>query len=571
MNNNIIIIPFGDFGNKLANLMAVLDLQKKNNKKIKILYSYQYNDLLYDYGKTNFMDDLPKFKFKNINYEYFKQEINQESYILSDLLYQKKIDNVIKDYSNKENMKVYNYNLLKNKYPKIENGIIVNYDINGFKNDGASIIKDWLSDIKNFKIYNEFISNVGFDWYDKKYEYVCIYLRIGNILPLIYNETDIDNFILKPEFYDKALKILKSKTSKPIRIIFFNNLRLNSKLLIDYIRVFKNHGVIMNDLLSFKRFSQSYMLLIMSKVDHYIGSTKFIQLASFLYSKENSITIINSNFNNNIKYDYDDYPSNWIFVEDKNYRIMDNKDLSYYNLNLLVNLKNVDQKIEYDIDKLSFQLKKKNIINKYNNYYKNFDKYINSKFLRDLLLFKFLFLKNKIYKLNSNISMKEGLFIFNLIKKYKPKRLLEIGFACGISAAFILLSINKDSKLLSIDPFQKFQWDNFGNIVVREIIHENNLPKNIHKWMPLYSYKFFNEEKIKYDFCFIDGDHSYEGTLIDLNGCHKLLNNNGLLLVDDILHKEVKRALKDFFKKNNNFYKKIHSDIKTMAAYKKTN
>ena len=79
------------------------------------------------------------------------------------------------------------------------------------------------------------------------------------------------------------------------------------------------------------------------------------------------------------------------------------------------------------------------------------------------------------------------------------------------------------------------------------------------------------KEKRKYDFCFIDGDHSYEGTLIDLKGCHKLLKINGLLVIDDVLHKEVKRSLKDFMKEEGNNYSKINFQVKTMNAYLKLN
>ena len=39
-------------------------------------------------------------------------------------------------------------------------------------------------------------------------------------------------------------------------------------------------------------------------------------------------------------------------------------------------------------------------------------------------------------------------FMLNLIKKYKPKKLMEIGLACGTSAAFMLLAMDKKSKLM---------------------------------------------------------------------------------------------------------------------------
>ena len=45
--------------------------------------------------------------------------------------------------------------------------------------------------------------------------------------------------------------------------------------------------------------------------------------------------------------------------------------------------------------------------------------------------------------------------------------------------------------------------------------------------------------------------------MIDLIGCHNLLEKNGLLIIDDVLHFPVKKAINDFMSKNNNNYKII--------------
>ena len=120
---------------------------------------------------------------------------------------------------------------------------------------------------------------------------------------------------------------------------------------------------------------------------------------------------------------------------------------------------------------------------------------------------------------------------------------------------------------MSEHPFQKFQWDSFGLSVVAEIIKENKLVKTNHKWIPYFSHTFFNMKNNNFDFCFIDGDHSYEGTMIDLVGCHDLLEKDGLLVIDDVLHGPVKKALYDFLNNNTNMYKKIDNDLKTMSGY----
>ena len=54
--------------------------------------------------------------------------------------------------------------------------------------------------------------------------------------------------------------------------------------------------------------------------------------------------------------------------------------------------------------------------------------------------------------------------------------------------------------------------------------------------------------------------------MIDLYGANKILKNNGILIIDDVLHYDVKKALANFLKKNNN-YQKIDTTLATMNFY----
>ena len=65
----IIIIPYGDIGEKLVAIMGAIDLQKRTNKKIKIWYTKQYNDIFYDSNSNFLIDDLPDFNFNEVSYE----------------------------------------------------------------------------------------------------------------------------------------------------------------------------------------------------------------------------------------------------------------------------------------------------------------------------------------------------------------------------------------------------------------------------------------------------------------------------------------------------------------------
>ena len=89
MSDDIIIIPEGNFANKLIALMGAIDLELRINKKIKILYTLSYNDLKFNNSEKNFMDELPDFKFKNISYEYLKYKNNNINILLKPQLYYK--------------------------------------------------------------------------------------------------------------------------------------------------------------------------------------------------------------------------------------------------------------------------------------------------------------------------------------------------------------------------------------------------------------------------------------------------------------------------------------------------
>ena len=58
--------------------------------------------------------------------------------------------------------------------------------------------------------------------------------------------------------------------------------------------------------------------------------------------------------------------------------------------------------------------------------------------------------------------------------------------------------------------------------------------------------------------------------MIDLIGANKILKKNGLMIIDDVLHYDVKKALNNFLKKNDNF-EKINVDLTTMDFYIKKN
>ena len=178
--------------------------------------------------------------------------------------------------------------------------------------------------------------------------------------------------------------------------------------------------------------------------------------------------------------------------------------------------------------------------------------------------FKRIFLNNKSVEIHSNIKKQEGDYIEEIIKKFSFKKCLEVGMAFGISALYILQ--NKNTTLISIDPFQSTQWKNSGVEIVKNLEFDNR-----HKLIEEKSYIVLPEllkKEEKYDFIFIDGFHTFDYTLLDFFYSDKLLKINGIIIIDDILHNGVKKCV-NYINTNYEFYKKIQSPV-TIGCYQKT-
>jgi predicted O-methyltransferase YrrM len=174
----------------------------------------------------------------------------------------------------------------------------------------------------------------------------------------------------------------------------------------------------------------------------------------------------------------------------------------------------------------------------------------------------------KQVKIHSAIKKEEGANITRIINKYKLKKCLEIGMAFGISA-FYILTAGKDISLISIDPFQKDpnQWNSMG----LKLIKKMDLSQQ-HHFIEELSYialpKLLDSYgKNYFDFIFIDGWHTFDYTLIDFFYADKLLNKDGVILIDDALHEGVKKFIK-YIETNYKNYKKLPTN-NTQAAFMK--
>ena len=198
-------------------------------------------------------------------------------------------------------------------------------------------------------------------------------------------------------------------------------------------------------------------------------------------------------------------------------------------------------------------------------------------------------LKYKSYWRKTGLKGKWGDIYLSRLEKYKPKNILEIGVFCGVTArnncdflnkihgkkfsytGIDLFGSDKKSLINEIEPKflkdQKFS-NPLKNIYYNLILKENlNSLKSVEKLLKKYKnniklikgdtnieLKKINLSDI--DFVFIDGGHSYETVINDLETLYKSLKGkNTILLCDDYgsasYISDVKKAIDHFTKTNN--------------------
>lgn len=135
---------------------------------------------------------------------------------------------------------------------------------------------------------------------------------------------------------------------------------------------------------------------------------------------------------------------------------------------------------------------------------------------------------------------------------------IEVGVAKGETSAYLLENCPNLERLYGVDPYLPYEdWCRFideKEINLQEEIAIDNLKPYKDRFMFM---KMVSEEAIKsfapnsVDYVFVDGDHSYEQTLADLNMYYPLIRPEGILFGHDIQLDSVRKAIEKFREDNN--------------------
>ena len=146
--------------------------------------------------------------------------------------------------------------------------------------------------------------------------------------------------------------------------------------------------------------------------------------------------------------------------------------------------------------------------------------------------------------MKSNISADNANRLYQAVKTYKPRLVLEIGLAYGISALAILTAlkeIGEGGKLISIDPYQQESWQNIGLLNI-----ERAGLAGSHEFTSEPDYfalpRMFGED-MHFEMAYIDGWHIFDYVMMNFFYVDKMLSVGGIAAFNDASHVGVKQTI----------------------------
>jgi predicted O-methyltransferase YrrM len=135
---------------------------------------------------------------------------------------------------------------------------------------------------------------------------------------------------------------------------------------------------------------------------------------------------------------------------------------------------------------------------------------------------------------HSNIPVEAANALYRLVCQEKPRQILEVGMAFGVSTLSILTAIRDcayDGRLLSIDPGQKDGWHDCGTMAV-----ERAGLQRFHRLIQKPDYIALPQllaDGNQFGLAYLDGWHTFDYTLLDFWYADRMLPAEGIVGFND--------------------------------------
>lgn len=161
------------------------------------------------------------------------------------------------------------------------------------------------------------------------------------------------------------------------------------------------------------------------------------------------------------------------------------------------------------------------------------------------------------------VKVVEAEFIHHFLKEKGIQSTCEVGLAYARSASHILAAISGTH--VAMDPFQAHYGDHGLNNLERlgmrdRLEYHRDFSHNV---LPA-----LLKEGRSFEFIFIDGDHKFDGELIDFYYADLLLKDKGYILLHDTWMRST-RLVMNFIESNRPDYNKVSTPLRNFALYQK--
>jgi predicted O-methyltransferase YrrM len=146
-----------------------------------------------------------------------------------------------------------------------------------------------------------------------------------------------------------------------------------------------------------------------------------------------------------------------------------------------------------------------------------------------------------------SITAREAEALTRWVLREKPTHTIEIGLAFGVSALAICAGLveagNPSARHVVLDPFQ----DRFAHCGL-QVLDEAGIASLVefHARPSQLALPAFLQDGRRFDFAFVDGNHRFDGVLVDLFYLGRLLRPGGIVFLDDYDLPGVRRAVSFF-------------------------
>lgn len=169
----------------------------------------------------------------------------------------------------------------------------------------------------------------------------------------------------------------------------------------------------------------------------------------------------------------------------------------------------------------------------------------------------------------TRIGPAQGMLIYRLICETKPEKTLEIGLAYGFSTTYFLAAIqaNGMGHHVAVDPFQ-YEWFHGIGIARGRVLGVKSGMFEFSQETSIQALARFARDQQRFGIIFIDGQHTFDGVLMDFSLASLVCEPGAYIILDDMWMPSIQRAV-SFIRLNRADFEMVATPVTSFAVFRR--